>query len=144
MFLSLAPWVNLQIASPTWHLIQSKKKRTRNHVLFTRVFMLCPTPLRFACGHRAWPPHGSLRRGYESSLLFGHCSVVWWNWLDLVIVMSGLLETRIAGSRRRMDTRWTAVWNHICLDLRTRCNRSAFLWLVLHMKRWTCCTVERW
>ncbi|CAK9065490.1 unnamed protein product [Durusdinium trenchii] len=29
---------------------------------------------------------------YESSLLFGHCSVVWWNWLDLVIVMSGLLE----------------------------------------------------
>ncbi|CAK9094106.1 Sodium channel protein type 5 subunit alpha (Sodium channel protein cardiac muscle subunit alpha) (Sodium channel protein type V subunit alpha) (Voltage-gated sodium channel subunit alpha Nav1.5) (hH1) [Durusdinium trenchii] len=35
---------------------------------------------------------------YESSLLFGHCSVVWWNWLDLVIVMSGLLETRIAGA----------------------------------------------
>ena len=29
---------------------------------------------------------------YQRSLLFGHCSIVWWNWLDLLIVLSGIVE----------------------------------------------------
>ena len=29
---------------------------------------------------------------YQRSLLFGQCSIVWWNWLDLIIVISGILE----------------------------------------------------
>ncbi|CAL1146922.1 unnamed protein product [Cladocopium goreaui] len=29
---------------------------------------------------------------YESRLLCGHCHVVWWNWLDLIIVLSGITE----------------------------------------------------
>ena len=33
---------------------------------------------------------------FERSLLCGACSVVWWNWLDLVIVLSGLIAARKA------------------------------------------------
>ena len=40
-------------------------------------------------------------RGFERSLLCGHCSVVWWNWLDLVIVVSGLIVARL-----RPQTHW--------------------------------------
>eukprot|EP00435_Cladocopium_sp_Y103_P031144 s2849_g7.t2 len=29
---------------------------------------------------------------YERGLLCGHCHVVWWNWLDLIIVLSGITE----------------------------------------------------
>ena len=29
---------------------------------------------------------------YQRGLIFGHCSTVWWNWLDLLIVLSGILE----------------------------------------------------
>ncbi|CAE7884733.1 CACNA1B [Symbiodinium microadriaticum] len=32
---------------------------------------------------------------YQSGLLFGRCSTVWWNWLDLAIVVSGLLEQAV-------------------------------------------------
>lgn len=32
---------------------------------------------------------------YQQGLLFGRCSTVWWNWLDLVIVVSGLLEQAV-------------------------------------------------
>ena len=29
---------------------------------------------------------------YQRELLFGPCSIVWWNWLDAVIVVSGIVE----------------------------------------------------
>ncbi|CAJ1413926.1 unnamed protein product [Effrenium voratum] len=29
---------------------------------------------------------------FQKTLLWGKCSVVWWNWLDLIIVLSGVLE----------------------------------------------------
>ena len=40
---------------------------------------------------------------YQGGLLYGRCTVVWWNWLDLLIVTSGVVEELVLPMLSRSD-----------------------------------------